>query len=69
MAREEFENMKVKSLVTLGVTLLLIVLIGLLAVNGMHVGKYIFKSVGDSVEVTTPGGSRSYEISKVAFKK
>ena len=31
MAREEFENMKVKSLVTLGVTLLLIVLIGLLA--------------------------------------
>jgi transcription elongation factor GreA len=27
------------------------------------------KSVGDSVEVTTPGGSRSYEVSKVAFKK
>ena len=51
MAREEFENMKVKSLVILGVTLLLIVLIGLLAVNGMHVGKYIFKSVGDSVSL------------------
>ena len=51
MAREEFENMKVNSLVTLGVTLLLIVLIGLLAVNGMHVGKYIFKSVGDSVSL------------------
>ena len=51
MAREEFENMKVKSLVTLVVTLLLIVLIGLLAVNGMHVGKYIFKSVGDSVSL------------------
>ena len=51
MAREEFENMKVKSLVTLGVTLLLIVLIGLLAVNGMHVGKDIFKSVGDSVSL------------------
>ena len=51
MAREEFENMKVKSLVTLGVTLLLIVLIGLLAVNGMHVGKCIFKSVGDSVSL------------------
>ena len=51
MAREEFDNMKVKSLVTLGVTLLLIVLIGLLAVNGMHVGKYIFKSVGDSVSL------------------
>ena len=27
------------------------------------------KTVGDTVEVTTPGGSRSYEISKVAFKK
>ena len=26
-------------------------LIGLLAVNGMHVGKYIFKSVGDSVSL------------------
>lgn len=51
MAREEFENMKVKSLVTLGVTVLLIVLIGLLAVNGLHVGKYIFKSVGDSVSL------------------
>jgi transcription elongation factor GreA len=26
------------------------------------------KSVGDSVEVSTPGGSKSYEISKVVFK-
>lgn len=29
----------------------------------------IGKSVGDSVEVTTPGGSKSYEIIKVAFAK
>ena len=26
------------------------------------------KKVGDTVEVTTPGGSKSYEISKVQFK-
>ena len=28
----------------------------------------INKSVGESVEVTTPGGSKSYEIAKVQFK-
>ncbi|HWA46404.1 MAG TPA: transcription elongation factor GreA [Hypericibacter adhaerens] len=28
----------------------------------------IGKHVGDSIEVTTPGGSKSYEITKVAFK-
>jgi transcription elongation factor GreA len=28
----------------------------------------IGKTVGDSVEVTTPGGSKSYEITRVAFK-
>ncbi|MGV8998524.1 MAG: transcription elongation factor GreA [Parvibaculaceae bacterium] len=28
----------------------------------------IAKSVGDSVEVTTPGGGKSYEILKVVFK-
>lgn len=28
----------------------------------------IGKSVGDSVEVTTPGGGKSYEILKVSFK-
>lgn len=28
----------------------------------------INKSVGESVEVTTPGGSKSYEIAKVKFK-
>ena len=27
----------------------------------------IGKKVGDSVEVTTPGGSKSYEIVRVAF--
>lgn len=51
MAREEFRNMKAKSLVTLCVTVLLIVLVGLLAVNGLHVGKYIFMSVGDAVSL------------------
>ncbi|MDG2034372.1 MAG: transcription elongation factor GreA [Rhodospirillales bacterium] len=28
----------------------------------------IGKTVGDSVEVTTPGGSKSYEVLKVSFK-
>ena len=28
----------------------------------------IGKKVGDTVEVTTPGGSKSYEIAKVQFK-
>jgi transcription elongation factor GreA len=28
----------------------------------------IGKSVGDSVEVNTPGGGKSYEILKIAFK-
>jgi transcription elongation factor GreA len=28
----------------------------------------IGKTVGDNVEVTTPGGSKSYEITRVAFK-
>ena len=28
----------------------------------------IGKHVGDTIEVTTPGGSKSYEITKVAFK-
>ncbi len=27
----------------------------------------IGKSVGDSIEVTTPGGGKSYEILKVSF--
>ena len=40
-----------------------------LAITSPLARALIGKSVGDTVEVTTPGGSRSYEISKVAFKK
>ncbi|HET6622164.1 MAG TPA: GreA/GreB family elongation factor, partial [Dongiaceae bacterium] len=40
-----------------------------LAITSPLARAIVGKSVGDSVEVTTPGGSRSYEISKVAFKK
>ena len=39
-----------------------------LAITAPLARALVGKSVGDSVEVTTPGGSRSYEISKVAFK-
>ena len=39
-----------------------------LAITSPLARALVGKSVGDSVEVTTPGGSRSYEISKVAFK-
>jgi transcription elongation factor GreA len=40
-----------------------------LAITSPLARALVGKSVGDSVEVMTPGGSRSYEISKVAFKK
>ena len=40
-----------------------------LAITSPLARALVGKSVGDTVEVTTPGGSRSYEISKVAFKK
>lgn len=40
-----------------------------LAITSPLARALVGKSVGDSVEVTTPSGSRSYEISKVAFKK
>ena len=40
-----------------------------LAITSPLARALVGKSVGDSVEVTTPGGSKSYEISKVAFKK
>ena len=43
--------MKTKSLVTLGVTLLLIVLVGLLAINGIQIGKYIVKPVGKAISL------------------
>jgi len=39
-----------------------------LAITSPLARALVGKSVGDTVEVTTPGGSRSYEISKVAFK-
>jgi transcription elongation factor GreA len=40
-----------------------------LAITSPLARALVGKSVGDSVEVTTPSGSRSYEISKVAFKR
>ena len=43
--------MKTRSLVTLLVTLLLIVLVGALAVNGLTVGKYIVKPVGSAIKL------------------
>lgn len=39
-----------------------------LAVTAPLARALIGKSVGDNVEVTTPGGSKSYEIAKVQFK-
>ena len=41
---------------------------GLLSVTSPTARALIGKSLGDSVEVTTPGGSRSYEIIKVDYK-
>ncbi|MBQ8954700.1 MAG: protein translocase subunit SecD [Clostridia bacterium] len=43
--------MKTKSLVTLCITLLLIVLIGALAINGLQIGKYIVKPVGRAISL------------------
>ncbi len=39
-----------------------------LAVTAPLARALINKSVGETVEVTTPGGSKSYEIAKVQFK-
>ncbi|WP_374367419.1 transcription elongation factor GreA [Dongia sp.] len=41
---------------------------GRLAVTAPLARALINKAVGESVEVTTPGGSKSYEIAKVQFK-
>ena len=41
---------------------------GLLSVTSPLARALIGKAVGDSVEVTTPRGSKSYEIVKVVFK-
>ena len=43
--------MKTKSVATLCVTLLLIVLVGLLALNGIQIGKYIVKPVGSAISL------------------
>ena len=39
-----------------------------LAITAPLARALVGKQVGDTVEVTTPGGSKSYEISKVQFK-
>jgi transcription elongation factor GreA len=39
-----------------------------LAITAPLARALVGKKVGDTVEVTTPGGSKSYEISKVQFK-
>lgn len=42
--------------------------LGLLSVTSPLARALIGKQVGDSVEVSTPGGSKSYEIVKVEYK-
>ena len=41
---------------------------GLLSITSPTARALIGKSLGDSVEVTTPGGSKSYEIMEVDYK-
>jgi transcription elongation factor GreA len=41
---------------------------GLLSITSPLARALISKTVGDSVEVNTPGGARSYEVIKVRFK-
>lgn len=43
--------MKKKSVVTLCVTVLLILLVGLLAINGLQIGKYRIKPVGQAISL------------------
>ncbi len=43
--------MKVKSLIKLGIVLLLIVAVGFLALNGLQIGKYIFKPVSKAISL------------------
>ena len=43
--------MKKKSWITLCITLLLIVLIGALAINGLQIGKYLVKPVGKAISL------------------
>ena len=44
-------DMKKKSVVTLCVTVLLILLVGLLAINGLQIGKYRIKPVGQAISL------------------
>lgn len=41
---------------------------GFISITSPLARALIGKQVGDTVEVTTPGGSKSYEIVKIAFK-
>jgi len=41
---------------------------GLISITSPLARALIGKSVGDNVEVTTPGGSKSYEVVGIAFK-
>ena len=41
---------------------------GLLSITSPMARAMIGKTVGDSVEVTTPGGTKSYEILAVRYK-
>ena len=41
---------------------------GLLSITAPLARALIGKTVGDSVEVNTPGGARSYEVIRVKFK-
>ena len=43
--------MKVKSMIKLGIVLLLIVAVGFLAVNGLQIGKYILKPVSGAISL------------------
>ncbi|NBX73285.1 MAG: transcription elongation factor GreA [Alphaproteobacteria bacterium] len=43
--------------------------LGLLSISSPLARALIGKTVGDSVEVSTPGGTKSYEVLKVSFKK
>ena len=41
---------------------------GLLSITSPLARALIAKTVGDKIEVTTPGGSKAYEILKIEFR-
>ncbi len=53
---------KAKSLIVLAAVLVVIVLISFLAVNGMQIGKYIFMSVADKVNMGLDLGGGTYAV-------